>query len=105
MAKYYGSIGYAETIETSPGVWINRIIERNSYGDVIRNTSRNTPSSESTNDDLSINNQFSIVADAYANKNFHSIKYVEFMGTKWKVTSVDVQPPRLILSLGGIYNG
>jgi len=103
MAKFYGLIGYAETVETRPGVWIDRIIERNSYGDVIRDTSRWSTSPDSTNDDLTINNQISIIADPYAVNNFHSMKYVEYMGTRWKITSVEVKRPRLILSVGGVY--
>jgi hypothetical protein len=105
MAKFYGVVGYSETAETSPGVWDSIITERTYSGDVIRNTSRWTTSSDSTNDDLNISNQISIIADPYANQNFHSMKYIEFMGTKWKITSVDVQYPRLILAIGGVYNG
>lgn len=105
MAKWFGVIGYAAVIETSPGVYSDEPIERNYTGDVIRNTSRWSASSESTNDDLDINNQFSILADPFAYQNFHSMKYIEYMGTKWKITSVEVQYPRLILSVGGKYNG
>ena len=104
MAKYYGVIGYAETVETSPGVWEETIVERIYYGDVIRNT-RNLQNSEHLNDDINVSNQISIVADPYAIANFYAIRYAEFMGTKWKVPSVDVQTPRLLLSLGGLYNG
>lgn len=106
MAKWYGAVGYATSVQTKPGVWKDQIIERMYSGDVNRNTSRWSASSDSTNDDLNINNQISIVADPFAYQNFHSIKYVEFMGAKWKVTSVDAsQRPRLILMLGGVYNG
>lgn len=105
MAKFYGPIGYAESVETSPGVHMDEIVERNYAGDLLSNTSRWSNSSETTNDDLNINNRISILADPYAFKNFHSMKYVEFMGTKWKITSVEVQYPRLILSIGGVYNG
>lgn len=105
MAKFYGPIGYAETIETSPGVWIDRIIERNYYGELIRNTSRWTVSSDSVNDDLNISNQISIISDPYAVSNFHSMKYIEFMGTKWKITNVEVRYPRLILTVGGEWHG
>lgn len=104
MAKYYGAIGYAETVETSPGVWEERITERSYYGDVIKNN-RNLQNSEYLNDNINVSNQISIVADPYAIANFHAIRYAEFMGTKWKVPSVDVQTPRLLLSLGGLYNG
>jgi hypothetical protein len=105
MAKFYGIIGYAETVETRPGVWVDRIIEKNSYGDVLKNTKGQAGSPDSVNDDLTINNRISIIADPYAATNFHSMKYVEFMGAKWKITNVEVQYPRLILSVGGVYNG
>lgn len=105
MAKFYGPIGYAESIEKSPGVYMDEITERNYSGDLLSNNSRWSNSSESTNDDLNINNRISILADPYAYQNFHSMKYVEFMGTKWKINSVEVQYPRLILSIGGVYNG
>ena len=105
MAKWRGVVGYAETIKTAPGVYRDTITEHSYKGDVPRNTSRWSPNSDSTNDDLTINNQISIVADAFAYQNFHSIKYVEFMGVKWNVSSVDVQRPRIILNVGGVYNG
>lgn len=105
MAKFYGPIGYAESIEKSPGVFKDEITVRNYSGDLLSNTSRRSNSSESTNDDLNINNRISILADPYAYQNFHSMKYVEFMGTKWKINSVEVQYPRLILTIGGVYNG
>lgn len=105
MAKFFGPIGYAIPTETRPGMWEDLIEERNYYGDIVRNTSRWTASSDSTNDDLNINNQINIVADPFALNNFHAMKYVKFMGTAWKITNVEVQYPRLILSVGGVYNG
>lgn len=105
MARYYGKIGYAESVETRSGVWTDKITERNYNGNAIHNTNRWSTSSESTNDDLSVNTQLSVIADPYAYQNFHLIKYAEFMGVKWKVNSVEVQRPRLILTLGGVYNG
>lgn len=105
MAKFYGVIGYAESIETAPGVWADRITERSYSGDLIRDNSKWSTSSNSTNDNLDINNQISIVADPFAYKNCRSMKYVEFMDTKWKITNVEVSYPRLILSVGGVYNG
>lgn len=104
MNKFYGKIGYAITKETTPGVWVEQIVERSYYGDVIRNI-RRLQSSENLNDDINVSNEISIVADAFANQNFHSMRYVEYMGTKWKVSSVEVKYPRLILSIGGVYNG
>lgn len=104
MAKYYGKIGFAESKETNPGVWVDDIVTRHYYGDLNRN-SRRLQSSGNLNDNIAITNELSIVADPYANENFHAIRYVEFMGTRWKVTNVEVQYPRLILSLGEVYNG
>lgn len=101
--KWYGSIGFAELKETTPGVWTPEITERNYRGDLVRNT-RRLQSTDQVNDDININNQISIVADPYANMNFHTIKYATFMGIKWKVSDIEVQYPRLILSLGGVYN-
>lgn len=103
MAKWFGKIGYAETVETVPGVWKEQITEREYFGDLIRHN-RRLQSNNQVNDNIEISNEISIVADPYANENFHSMRYAEFMGTKWKITSVDVQYPRLNLSLGGVYN-
>ena len=104
MAKWYGAIGYAETVETSPGVHKEVITESNYYGDVIRNT-RRLQSADQINDNINVSNEISIVADPFANQNFHSMQYAAYMGSNWKITNVEVRPPRLILSLGGLYNG
>lgn len=103
MAKWYGMIGFAETAETAPGVWEDVITARAYFGDVIRN-SRRLQNANQLNDDINVSNEISIVADPFAMNNFHSIRYVEFMGAKWKVSNVDVQYPRLTLSVGGVYN-
>ena len=104
MAKFYGRIGFAETVETAPGVWTENIVDYNYFGDIIRNA-RRLQSSDQLNDDINISNEISSVADPYANQNFHSMRYVEFMGAKWKITNVEVRYPRLILTVGGVYNG
>lgn len=105
MAKFFGVVGYAMPVEVGPGIWEDIITERNYAGDVIRNTSRWSTSQNSTNDDLNVSNQISIVSDPFAIQNFYSIKYIEFMGVKWKVTNIEVKYPRLILDIGGVYNG
>lgn len=104
MAKFCGIVGFAETVETEPGLWVEQITEHRYFGDVFRNVGKYQVS-DGVNDDININNQISIVADPYANQNFHHMRYVEFMGTKWKITNVEVQYPRLTLSIGGEYNG
>lgn len=102
--KFYGPIGYAETVETKPGVWVEQITKRMYYGDLTRNT-RRLQNSETLNDDINVANEISIVADPFAQQNFHAMRYVEFMGAKWKISNVEVQYPRLILTIGGVYNG
>ena len=104
MAKFYGKIGYANTVETKPGVYEEQIVERSYYGDLIRNT-RRLQSADQVNDNINISNEISIVADPYATNNFHTMRYAGFMGTKWKISNVEVSYPRLILTLGGVYNG
>lgn len=104
MAKYFGKIGYAEQVETAPGVWEEQITERQYYGDVVRNI-RKLESSGDINDNINVSMEISIVADPHAIQNFHAMRYVEFMGSLWKITSVEVNYPRLILSIGGVYNG
>jgi hypothetical protein len=104
MAKFYGPVGYAETKETSPGVWTENIIELNYSGDVIKN-SKLWKAGENLNDNLNVNNQISILADTFAYQNFHLIRYVKWMGACWKISRIDVLWPRLILTLGGVYNG
>ena len=104
MAKWFGMIGYAETVETSPGVWKEQITKREYFGDLTRNA-RRLQSADNVNDNLEITNTLSIVSDPYAMENFHAMRYAEFMGARWKITNVEVQYPRLLLTLGGVYNG
>ena len=103
MAKFCGVIGYVITNEIEPGVYVEEVIENEYYGDVIRNTRRLREAAK-VNDYINISNQISIVADPFANNNFHAMRYIMFMGAKWKITEVEVQYPRLILSIGGLYN-
>lgn len=103
MSKYYGKIGYGVSTETVPGVWTMEITERYYIGDFYKN-SRSLDRNENLNDNIDISNKISIVSDPYALQNFSLIKYAEFMGIKWKVKNVEVEFPRLILTLGGEYN-
>jgi hypothetical protein len=104
MAKFHGVIGYAENVKTAPGVWQDVITKRSYFGDVVRNT-RQLREGENLNNDLSVGNSISIVADAYASEHFFAIRYVEWAGALWTVSDVEVQSPRLLLRLGGVYNG
>ena len=105
MAKFYGKIGYSFTGETVPGVWVDDFVEKDVVGDFVKNT-RQLVNSGGVNDDITFNNLVSIVADPYATEHFQFIKYIQDgrSGVKWKVTSVEVQFPRLLLTLGGEYN-
>lgn len=104
MAKFHGKVGYAHTVETAPGVHQEEITERSYYGDIVQNR-RIIREGEQVNPDISSGNSISIVADAYANEQFFAIRYVEWAGVRWVVSDVDVQPPRLLLRLGEVYNG
>jgi hypothetical protein len=104
VAKFHGKIGYGGTSEVSPGVFADTITEYSYYGDVIQN-SRGLRDGENLNQDITVGNSISIVADAYANEHFFAIRYVEWAGVLWTVENVDVQSPRLILRLGEVYNG
>lgn len=104
MAKFHGEIGYGTSVETSPGVWADVITERKYYGDVVK-TSRKLLEGEKLNYDLTVGNSISIVADAYANEHFFAIRYIKWAGTFWTVSDVEVERPRLLMRLGGVYNG
>ncbi|MCI8569729.1 MAG: hypothetical protein HFH39_11695 [Lachnospiraceae bacterium] len=104
MAKYYEAVGFVETVETRPGVWEEQVTERMYSMELARNT-RRLQASGQVNDDVSVANELSLLADPYASQNFHAIRYVTFMGAKWKVSNVEVQYPRLILTVGGVYHG
>lgn len=104
MTKFFGSVGYGNTVETSPGIWEISIKEKKYYGDVLSRNIR-WERNEYQNDNLNINNSISILADPYAFEHASQIRYVEWAGAKWKVTNIDIQRPRLILTLGEVYKG
>lgn len=103
MAKFHGRVGFATQSETSPGVWEETIVEREIFGDVLNASFGNNQMSE-VNDDLRLNNRISIIGNTFAIENFHLMKYVVYAGVKWRISNVEVQFPRLILTIGGIYN-
>ena len=104
MARFFGNVGYVISTNPSPGVYDQESISREYFGDEIKSGSR-WKSGDVINDDVIITNEISIVADPFAYTNFSAIRWVEWMGNKWKVESIRIDRPRLILSLGGIYNG
>lgn len=104
MAKFFGEIGYGVTEEIRPGVWEEVIKKRDYYGDVMQYYRRWDTDSQQLNDNLNLNNKISVVADPFAYDHFHQIRYVKWGSGKWKVSNVEVQYPRLILTIGGVYN-
>ena len=108
MAKFHGQIGYSDgTVESPPGsgVWKDGIVEYPYFGDLTRNSRQLRESGDKANKDLTVQNSISIVADAYARDHFHAMRYVRWAGAYWIVEDVTVESPRLILRLGGVYNG
>lgn len=103
MAKFHGQIGFAVTTEVKPGIWKEQIQELPYYGDLVKSSRRMEPSNQ-INDDVMLSNDISIISDPFASQNFHSIRYISYLGSKWKVTNVEIQYPRLILSTGGLYH-
>jgi len=104
MAKFYGKIGYVETKEVKAGVWQEVVTEKQHSGEVLRNTGK-WQTSGNINDDISVSNQFSIVADAFAYANFNMMRYIVWMGVPWKITNIELLRPRLTITIGGVYNG
>lgn len=102
--RYHGNIGFGKSQEIVPGVWDDVIIERPYYGDVVRDT-RNFTETDKVNNDLTIGNSFSIVADGYIFENLASIRYIEWAGSRWTITEVVQQTPRLLIRVGSVYNG
>lgn len=105
MAKFSGYLGFAVTEEVKPGIWKDNTTEKIAYGDILRCSRRNSPS-EHLNDDINISNQISIVANVFVRNNYQNLKYIKFKNaeTKWKVTDIELQFPRILLTIGGVYN-
>lgn len=105
MAKWFGKIGFVETTETKPSVWMPEVSEREYYGEVTRHNRRLQSTSDKVNDDINISNQLSIIADPYANENIANMRYATIAGGRWKIETVEIAYPRLILEIGGLYSG
>ena len=104
MARFYGVIGFGSQVEQGPGVWVDLIVERSYFGDIIRN-SRAFDDGSQVNANITISNTISIVADEYAFTHISGLRYVNWYGTLWTINSVEVNVPRLLLRLGEVYNG
>ena len=104
MTKCSGVIGYILSVETQPGIWTGVPTEKNYYGDVVRDN-RKIVDNNQINDSLNINNNISILSNKFMLENLAFMKFITFMSSKWKINSVDIIPPRIIITIGGLYNG
>lgn len=108
MAKFSGVIAFATSVEVTPGVWDDQIVERHYRGDILQNTRRwdiiTRQSGQQINDDFKVSNLISVLADTYCYHNIPNIKYITWLGVKWKVTKADVDRPRIIFTIGDVYN-
>lgn len=104
MTKFYGVIGYATQEETAPGVWEDVITEVNASGDILQNNRRWEPT-ENLNADVIISNKFSVISHTSLETNLSRIRYIKWMGERWKISSLEIKRPRIIISAGGVYNG
>lgn len=108
MGKFFGAVGFEQTAEldpiNEPGIYTENIVAKNYYGDAERDTLAVQQSKLSINDDIKLTNRFSIIADPFAQENYQSIRYVEYRGAKWRASNVELAYPRIIITVGGVYN-
>lgn len=108
MARFSGTIGFLKTVETDPenhpGVWDEVLTERRYYGDVLSNSRRWDQNGNFLNDNLVMNNRISVVADRFAKANVGAMKFVRWLGDTWEITNVEIQYPRIIVTIGGQYH-
>ena len=104
MSKWFGKIGYAIQKETEPGIWEDKIVERDYYGDLLTDN-RKRQTNNNVLDEITLSNMVSIIADPFAYNNCSCMAYAEIMGARWKISEVEVKSPRLNLTIGGVYNG
>lgn len=103
MTKFSGTIGFATQEETSPGVWKNTFVEKEFRGEILQNQNRWQPT-ENVNEDFVLDNKFSLILNAYLSENLGKITYLKWMGTKWRVSKIEIKHPRIIITTGSIYN-
>lgn len=104
MSKWFGKIGYAIQKESEPGIWEDEIVERDYYGDLLTDN-RKRQTNDNVLDEITLSNMVSIIADPFAYNNCSCMAYAEIMGARWKISEIEVKPPRLNLTIRGVYNG
>jgi hypothetical protein len=109
MARFTGLVGYVTQEESVPGVWSQSETPKMMKGDIIRQSITNgkgdrVADSGKVNDDVSLGHRVSLIGDAYAFANCFNMKWVQINGIKWSISSIEMQRPRIIVSLGGMWN-
>lgn len=104
MGKFFGKVGLVIMEQTAPGVYMPNTVTVSCYGEVLNVTKRWQGAAEQVNDNLNIDSRISILSNKFLTENLSHIRFVEWMGAPWKVTSVELSYPRIILSIGGVYN-
>ena len=102
--KFSGIVGYAVQVETAPDIWREVIVERKYHGDVVQTAWHSQAAAQTLNDNPSLNCQIEVVADAFAWANYGNIRYVIYENSKWKVSSIQIRRPRLIINFSSVYN-
>lgn len=103
MTRFFGEVGYVTTTR-SGGVSEYIATERQYYGNELRSL-RYFRQGESILGEVSQQTRISVLADGYMLENYYDIRYLMKAGVAWTVSSVEVERPRLILTLGDRYNG
>ena len=101
--KCSGKIGYARAEETSPGIYQEIIVEKQYYGDIVRNSTQ-ILDSNTINSSIKLNNSISVLCNNYISDNLGCVRYMTFKKSKWKISSIEIKDNRIIFTLGDLYN-
>lgn len=110
MSKFTGLVGFITQEESIPGVWSPIENSKKMRGDLISSSATNGNGSRiadsgKVNDDVSLNHRVSLLGDYYTFNNYLNIKWIQIGGRKLEVSSIELQRPRVILTVGGLWNG
>lgn len=106
MSRFFGPVGFvfSKEINEGSGIWELVPNEVNYRGEVTKNVKR-WEKGDGLNSDINVSNTISIVADPYAFDNLFAVRYVKWLGHYWEITNAEVQDRRIVLGIGGVYNG
>ena len=103
MPKWYGRIGFSTDSDQGFGIFEKTSEARPYYGDIIHSRPGWTAVSDSTNEKMTVNSRISVVADDFALQNTYRMTWIEYLGTKWYISSVELAFPRIIVDIGNVY--